>query len=155
MRSSGTHLYPRVCPLVNPSVRPSVRLRLSITPVKKLRFSAVFGPNEIIYWVCFYFQQESRLFPWNAFSAWTHIYVGNDLVVLFHRVKIEMRSKKNSPPELSTVLAGSNHHRSRRSWFCSTEIRFLSPSALTKRHYLNFLGAPKGPQKSPQWDFFF
>ena len=64
------------------------------------------------------------------------------------------RFEKNSPPEVLRVIEGANHHWSRRSWFCSTEIRFLSPSALTLTKILNFLGAPKGPQNSPQRDFF-
>ena len=36
--------------------------------------------------------------------------LGKDLVVLLHRVKSEMRSEKNSPPEVLRVIEGANHH---------------------------------------------
>ena len=58
--------------------------------------------------------------------------VGKDLVVLLHRVKSEMRSEKNSPPEVSRLTAGVNHHQSRLSWVCSTEICFLSRRLRTR-----------------------
>ena len=44
MRPSGTYLYKRLCPSVGPSVGRSV------TPVQKLRFSAVFGHGDILHW---------------------------------------------------------------------------------------------------------
>ena len=58
--------------------------------------------------------------------------LGKDLVVLLHRVKSEMRSEKNSPPEVSRLTAGVNHHQSRLSWVCSTEICFLSRRLRTR-----------------------
>ena len=56
----------------------------------------------------------------------------NDLFVLLHRVKIETRSEKNSPREVSRLTTGVNHHRSRLSWVCSIEICFLSRLLLTR-----------------------
>ena len=38
--------------------------------------------------------------------------VGNDLVVLLHRVKSEMCSEKNSPPKLSRLTTAAYHYRS-------------------------------------------
>ena len=58
--------------------------------------------------------------------------VGNEIVVLLHRVKSETRSEKNSPPKLSRLLEGANHHRSRRSWSWSIEFCFLTPLLLTR-----------------------
>ena len=59
----------------------------------------------------------------------------NDLFVLLHRVKIETRSEKNSPREVSRLTTSVNHHRSRISIgkSCRSQaerLKILSPSFL-------------------------
>ena len=58
--------------------------------------------------------------------------LGNDLVVLLHRVKSEMRSEKNSPPKLSRLTTAAYHYRSWCSWTWSIEFCFLTPLLLTR-----------------------
>ena len=75
----------------------------------------------------------------------------NDLFVLLHRVKIETRSEKNSPREVSRLTTGVNHHRSRLSWVCSIEICFLSRLLLTRIVFCLFEIDERYKYKNDSW----
>ena len=64
---------------------------------------------------------------------------GTSYNLKFLRLRAHLVLKKTRPLKC-WVIEGANHLWSRRSWFCSTEIRFISPSALTKHYYLLLRG---------------
>jgi len=82
---------------------------------------------------------------------WITDRLDNDLFVLLHRVKIETRSEKNSPREVSRLTTGVNHHRSRLSWVCSIEICFLSRLLLTRIVFCLFEIDERYKYKNDSW----
>ena len=58
--------------------------------------------------------------------------VGDELQLKNYKAKIASPFEKNSPPEVSRLTAGVNHHQSRLSWVCLIEICFLSRLLLSR-----------------------
>ena len=61
--------------------------------------------------------------------------LGDELQLKISRAESRSRFENNSPLKVSRVTTGVNHHWSRRSWFCSTEICFLLRLLLTKLYF--------------------
>ena len=71
--------------------------------------------------------------------------LGDKLQLENYRAGISSWFEKILPPEVSRVMTGLNHHQSRCSWFCLTEILFLKWLSLSKPNFSSLFWAPKGP----------